>query len=162
MHSFHWQSVTDHAHPLRICYRQWHSNGINNMTEHSYVRNLHSRLKRSAPEIYIWKINDPYQGGVADAYYSQASDMWVEYKYLKTLPKRPSTVVDLGLSPLQRKWLSDRHREGRRVCVVVGSPAGSLILPGIDWGRSITTADFISSAVDNSEVAAYIQAQVAH
>lgn len=132
------------------------------MTEHNYVRSLHNRLKRIAPAIYIWKINDPYQGGVADAYYSQASDMWVEYKFLKSLPKRASTAIDIGLSPLQRKWLSDRHREGRRVCVIVGSPDGSLILPGTDWDKVITRADFISSGVDNSEVPAYIQAQVAY
>lgn len=130
------------------------------MTEHSFIRSLHDRLRRIAPEVYIWKINDAYQGGVADAYYSAASDMWVEYKFLKALPKRASTVIDIGLSALQKQWLSSRHREGRKVCVVVGSPDGSLILPGTDWDRSITSADFISSAVDKSEVVAYILLQL--
>lgn len=144
---------------LQICDTRWHSSGANQMTEHTFIRNVHNRLKRVAPGLYIWKINDTYQGGVADAYYSGGSDLWVEYKFLKNLPKRASTVIDIGLSALQRKWLSDRHREGRKVCVVVGSPDGSLILPGTNWDRSITIADFVSSGVDISEVVAYIQSQ---
>lgn len=129
------------------------------MTEHSYIRSIHDRLRKKAPVIYIWKINDPYQGGVADAYYSGASDMWVEYKFVKSLPKRIDTKIDPGLSPLQRKWLKDRHAEGRRVCVIVGSPEGSLILPGVDWDKEITRADFISYAVEKTEVVAYIAHQ---
>lgn len=130
------------------------------MTEHSYIRSIHDRLRKKAPAIYIWKINDAYQGGVADAYYSGASDMWIEYKFLKSLPKRVGTKIDPGLSPLQRKWLRDRHAEGRKVSVIVGSPEGSLILPGIDWDKEISKADFISYAVDKAAVVAYIERQV--
>lgn len=129
------------------------------MTEHSYIRSVHDRLRKKAPAIYIWKINDPYQGGVADAYYSSAADLWIEYKYLKSLPKRPGTVIQSGLSPLQQQWLRGRYREGRNVSVIIGSPAGSLILPGVDWDREITTADFIACSVDKMAVVAYITNQ---
>ena len=130
------------------------------MTEHAYIRSIHSRLKKSTPAIYVWKINDPYQGGVADAYYSGQTDMWVEYKFLKSLPKRDSTMLSLGLSPLQVGWLQARHGEGRKVCVVVGSPDGSLILPGVSWVEPITCADFKNSMVDKNAVVAYIQSQI--
>lgn len=130
------------------------------MTEHTYIRSIHERLRKAAPAIYIWKINDPYQGGVADAYYSGRTDLWIEYKFLKSLPKRDSTVLSLGLSPLQVGWLRARHGEGRKVCVVVGSPDGSLILPGVAWAELITCADFKNSMVDKNAVVAYIQSQL--
>lgn len=130
------------------------------MTEHTYIRSIHDRLRKAAPAIYIWKINDPYQGGVADAYYSGHTDMWIEYKYIKSLPKRDSTVIVPGLSQLQKDWLRARHQEGRKVCVIVGSPDGSLILPGVSWEELISSADFKSSMVDKNSVVAYIRGQL--
>lgn len=130
------------------------------MTEHSYIRSVHRRLKRVAPHVYAWKINDAYQGGVADAYYSSRRDMWIEYKYIKALPKRPTTLVNIGLSPLQDGWLSDRHSEGRMVSVIVGSPSGALILRDLDWRSSISCADFLKSCVDIEGVVSYILAYI--
>ena len=130
------------------------------MTEHAYIRSIHSRLRKDAPSVYARKINDPYQGGVADAYYSDSRDMWIEYKYLKALPKRATTRIEPGLSELQKDWLRERHAQGRNVAVIIGSPDGSMILPGITWDATINQADFISSAVDKSQVVAYIKSQV--
>lgn len=130
------------------------------MTEHSYIRSIHSRLRKDLPDVYVWKINDPYQGGVADAYYSGSRDLWVEYKYLKALPKRATTRIEPGLSELQKDWLRERHAQGRNVAVIIGSPDGSMILPGITWDTAINQADFIGSAVDKSQVVAYIESQV--
>lgn len=126
------------------------------MTEHAYIRSIHRLLAKHAPHVYVWKINDNYQGGVADAYYSSRLDMWIEYKYLKTLPKRPTTVIKIDLSQLQRDWLSGRMAQGRKVAVVIGSTVGSVILPDLEWQRSITAADFLSSCVDKKDVMAYI------
>lgn len=126
------------------------------MNEHSYIRSIHRLVTKRAPDLYVWKINDNYQGGVADAYYSGERDHWVEYKYIPALPKRPETIVKLDLSPLQRDWLESRAKEGRTVAVIIGSPLGSVIFPGLAWQNNITTADFISSTVDNSAVVAYI------
>ena len=130
------------------------------MTEHTFIRSLHTRLKNHHPNVYTWKINDQYQGGVADAYYSDKSDMWVEYKYLPSLPKRPKTLIRVDLSALQQDWLRARHAQGRNVAVVVGSPVGSIILPGISWDKDITAADFNSSMVDKKAVVSYILDQV--
>lgn len=128
--------------------------------EHTFVRSIHGILRRKHPTLYVWKINANYAGGVPDAYYSMKSDLWVEYKYLKSLPQKPETIVQYRLSELQKDWLIRRDAEGRDVCVVVGSPQGNLIFPGTAWRRPITSADFISRAVDNIEVAAYIYDQV--
>ena len=98
--------------------------------EHTFVRSIHGILRRKHPKLYVWKINANYAGGVPDAYYSMKSDLWVEYKYLKSLPQKPETIVQYRLSELQKDWLIRRDAEGRDVCVVVGSPQGNLILPG--------------------------------
>jgi hypothetical protein len=126
------------------------------MTEHTYIRSIHRLLHIRAPEIYVWKINDNYQGGVADAYYSSKRDMWIEYKYMKALPKRPNTPLDLGLSALQQDWLADRHNQGRRIAVIIGSPNCNIVLPALEWRRTITCADFLSSSVDKRAVVDYI------
>lgn len=125
------------------------------MNEHSFIRSIHRRLPK---DIYAWKINDNYQGGVADAYYSRrgGGDIWVEYKYIPALPKRQHTLVQFNLSELQKDWLRERNLDGRTVAVVVGSPAGSLILPGTAWEENVTSDDFIRNAVDTAGVVAYI------
>lgn len=130
------------------------------MNEHSFIRSIHRRLPK---DIYAWKIHDSYQGGVADAYYSRRGgrDIWIEYKYVPKLPKRPQTPVQLKLSELQKDWLRERHMDGRTVSVVIGSPAGSLILPGITWEREILSDEFIRNAVDTADVVAYIVEQTA-
>jgi hypothetical protein len=130
------------------------------MTEHTFVRSIHRGLAKADPEVYIWKINDNYQGGVADAYYSKRRDCWVEYKYIRAFPKRPATRIDLGLSQLQKDWLIARHNQGRNVAVVAGSEHGAVIFPGVSWDRVITRDDFLDSAVDKKEVVAYIQCQL--
>ena len=128
------------------------------MTEHSYIRSVHRRLAKVAPPtFYYWKINDNFEGGVADAYYSDATDCWIEYKYV-ALPKRPSTVMRFGLSPLQQAWLKARHAQGRNVGVIVGSPGGAAIYPGISWDKDITCAEFSVDLAGIEQVAAYILA----
>ena len=124
------------------------------MNEHSFIRSVHRQLPDS---VYKWKINDPYSGGVADAYYSDSGgDIWVEYKYLKVLPKRDTTCVKYGLTPTQILWLNNRHAEGRNVAVVVGSVEGHVILTDGEWDKPLSKSDFIRRAIDTNAVGAYI------
>jgi len=125
------------------------------MNEHSFIRSIHRKLP---DDVYVWKINDNFQGGVADAYYSRTggNDMWVEYKFIQSLPKRPTTPVDFGLSPLQRDWLKARLLDGRTVSVIVGSPDGHLILREGEWEKPISKETFTRNAVETSAVVAYI------
>ena len=124
------------------------------MNEHGFIRSVHRQL----PDfLYKWKINDNFQGGVADAYYSgKGGDLWVEYKYLPALPKRMTTKLNIGLTGQQIVWLNARHDEGRHVAVVVGTPQGHRILVAKAWSQAISNSEFISSAIATSDVAAYI------
>ena len=81
-------------------------------------------MRKLPPEIYRWKIMNMMQNGVPDCYFSgSAGDLWVEVKYVKA-PKRETTLIKIDLSDLQRKWLTDRHTEGRNVALLVGSSLG--------------------------------------
>jgi hypothetical protein len=125
------------------------------MNEHSYIRSIHRKLP---DDIYKWKINDNYQAGVADAYYSGiGGDLWVEYKYVKALPARGDTTVKTTLSAQQKIWLRARHEEGRNVAVVVGSPDGHLLqtAPG-EWEVEVTCDNFIRTAIEKEEIVSYI------
>lgn len=126
------------------------------MNEHSFIRSVHRKLSE---EIYRWKINDNFQGGVADTYYSgNGGDLWIEYKYLKQLPKRLSTIIKTSLSPQQEMWLTCRHNEGRRVALVIGSPNGILLLTSpTEWQKSVNCGEFIRRAIDKDQLVSYIQ-----
>ena len=125
------------------------------MNEHGYIRSIHRKLP---PSIYRWKINDNFEGGVADAYYSgNKGDLWVEYKYIKALPKRSATTIKTSLSQQQKLWLSRRSEEGRRVAVIIGSPMPYIIMSSpSDWNEQMTQADFIRRAFDKDRLVSYI------
>ena len=125
------------------------------MNEHGFIRSIHRRLPS---DLEVWKINDNYKGGVADAYYSgDEGDLWVEYKFVK-LPKRDSSKVDFGLSALQIDWLTKQANRGRQVAVIIGSDEGSWIIqdPQIFALNSCDRATFIRSALDKTEVVSFI------
>lgn len=77
-------------------------------------RKLRGRLRR------VWKIKADMQGGVEDCYYLGERDLWVEYKLIKTLPKRDSTRVVPELSELQKGWLLDHYATHGNAMVIVG------------------------------------------
>lgn len=96
------------------------------MNEHSFVRSFHKRLD---PELNVWKIYDPYQGGVPDAliFGRDGKACFVEYKYVKTLPKRMTTIVKPSLSAQQSLWLNDKISRGLLAWVILGSEDGIVI-----------------------------------
>lgn len=96
------------------------------MNEHSFVRSFHKRLD---PKLNIWKIYDPYQGGVPDAliFGTGGKSCFVEYKYVKALPKRMSTIIKPALSAQQSVWLNDKITRGLLALVILGSDEGVVI-----------------------------------
>ena len=132
------------------------------MNEHSYIRSLHTLLKKGGMDVDIWKVNDNFAGGVPDvAYFGAINTLWVEYKYIKQLPKKNSTIIDLTnsakyLSLLQQQWLERKHLLNIRTAVIVGSPSGNGIYDGIMWREPVTTGEFIANAVSNHTVINYI------
>ena len=95
---------------------------------------------------------DRFTSGVPDNWYSGRYDLWVEYKYFPEGKLPP--VIDLTnpkakvcLSPLQQKWLLERHAQGRNVAVIAGSYAGGVVFPGVTWNETTLTRDqFLSLA----------------
>ena len=122
------------------------------MTEADYTRAVHKRLPAC---VYRWKIADRFTAGIPDAYYSNSSDLWVEYKYIKSVPAKKLIIP--ALSALQRKWLTDRKTEGRNVAVIVGTPQGAVISTNqLEWVQGIPCLEFLH----RKDVAAWIADQV--
>ena len=119
------------------------------MNEAKFTQKVNKSLTN---KVYTWKISDRFTSGIPDSYYSgNSGDLWVEYKFLKRVPK--SLFLLKNLSELQKKWLLSRHKEGRPVAVIVGYEDGAAtILPGNAFEEQIDP----SKRVELAEVTAYI------
>ena len=61
--------------------------------ETTFITSIHKKLPEPPP--YHEKNNNPFNSGTPDVFYSgNEGDLWVEYKFMKELPKRPTTLVD--------------------------------------------------------------------
>jgi len=109
-----------------------------------------NRLNKRLPqEVYAEKQHNFYRGGTPDFWYSgYKADLWVEYKWVKQLPKKESTPIRADLSGLQTLWLSDALRKGRNVCVIIGSPQGCAILVDGAWRYELSHAAFLFKEPD--------------
>ena len=97
------------------------------MTESEFTRKVNSILAKTHG-VYCEKMFNPMRGGTPDCWYSLKGhpDIWVEFKYLKSLPVRER---DVGCSELQKRWLIARREEGRNVFVLVATPDGAVLYP---------------------------------
>tara|TARA_R100000951_G_scaffold100905_1_gene91887 strand:- start:11124 stop:11522 length:399 start_codon:yes stop_codon:yes gene_type:complete len=95
------------------------------MKEKDFINKIHKKLPK---EIYKWKINDPYHGGVPDAFYSGPGGFcFVEYKYVQSLPDRGTSKVPINLSQQQRLWIQRAHTHKLPAYIVLGYPGGVCI-----------------------------------
>lgn len=108
--------------------------------ENTFIAWVHRTLPT---EVYRMKNHNTYNSGIADCWYSgNGGDLWVEYKYVK-VPQRPTTRVDIGLTELQKNWLSKRFHEGRNVCVAVGCADGVVLMhTPLIWELSMYASTF--------------------
>jgi hypothetical protein len=129
------------------------------MIESQYTQAVHKKLP---PDVYKWKINDNYASGVADAFYrrndgKRGAPLWVEYKYIKALPKRDSTVIIPDLSAKQVKWLKEANAAGEQSYVIVGCGSKGVIysleeLNGLDkktFEQRLMTYQQIADWIEN-------------
>ena len=129
--------------------------------ENTFIRSVHKFLP---PGLYHMKNHNQYVSGPADVWYDgPRTDMWAEYKFI-VVPKRETTVIDLVggknplLTPLQQKWLADRHDNGRTVMVIVGCAAGGVVFPGRSWEQPIDAAAFVRRLQSRRDLADMIKA----
>lgn len=124
------------------------------MTENGFWASLRKKI---AGRLYAYKVNDRITAGIPDVWLSgEAGDLWMELKYDNKLPVRvPIDPKDTNryLSLRQQDWLQSRYAEGRNVCVVIGSPEGHVVFPGVSWMYPITREEFDQKAVTTAELA---------
>jgi hypothetical protein len=122
------------------------------MNEHSFVRSIHNALH---PDVYKWKIHDTYTGGVPDAMYAgPAGTLFVEYKYIKNLPKKDTTVIRHSLSALQEAWL-ERMKQSTSVALVVGISNSAIIIVD-DFSANICKSMYVEQSIPRRQVAQWI------
>lgn len=123
--------------------------------ESVFVAGVHKYLPKT---LHREKMNNPYRGGTADQWYSGlAGDLWVEYKFLPRTPQRGT--IRPALSDLQRQWLRGRHGEGRNVCVIIGCPAGGVILRDCEWEDGLPCGEFTTRLLSRADLASWIGKQ---
>tara|TARA_S200000501_G_scaffold213086_1_gene200151 strand:+ start:52 stop:456 length:405 start_codon:yes stop_codon:yes gene_type:complete len=90
------------------------------MRESTFIRAVHQHVDRA--KCVVWKINDNYFGGIPDCWYlgPNGQPFFIEYKWIKALPKRLSTPIKPNLSQLQLQMCSKLERNGHLLFVVVG------------------------------------------
>lgn len=100
---------------------------------------------------------NPYIGGTADSWYSgKKGDLWVEYKFLPSIPQRGIiTAKRLGLTALQLDWLEGRYKEGRNVAVIVGVPGGGIIMRDLLWAKDLPASIF-AKRISDAAIAEWI------
>lgn len=126
--------------------------------ETTFINALHRKLPTS---VYHMKNNNPYTGGIPDLWYSgQSGDVWVEYKYLPTMPVRADVHPAKLLSALQTEWLNGRHTEGRNVAVIIGAPKGGVLLVDRAWEMSLSPKLFESLIRSKDDLIEWIMTQV--
>jgi hypothetical protein len=109
------------------------------MTEHTFVDAVHRRLKKH-DKLYVWKINAAFAKGVPDAYYSgNGGDLWVEYKY----------GGRYQVSPLQKKWLTDRYHEGRNCWLVIGYDDGVVVIKRPEYGSGYNSNEDVKVSIND-------------
>ncbi len=136
------------------------------MIESDFTRNVNNRLNPA--EVFSWKINDNFKGGVPDNWYiglrndknktsGKIMPLFVEYKYLQTLPKRETTVIIPALSSQQFDWLRMLIDSGHPAMVIIGANFGrcskGVILETHEWEDGVPLKDFMERAVDYAGLA---------
>ena len=122
------------------------------MNEHSFIKSIHRHLH---PDIHSWKIHDTYTGGVPDAMYSGPKGLlFVEYKYVKSLPKRDTTSIKHSLSALQLQWL-ERMKVSANAALIVGVGDTCIILVD-DFAANICKTKYIEESISRKAAATFI------
>jgi hypothetical protein len=127
---------------------------VSTKPESNFIAGVHKHIPKS---LHHEKMNNPYRGGTADVWYSGArNDLWIEYKFVPKLPKAVDVKTDLSV--LQLQWLRGRYEEGRSVAVVIGCPAGGVLLQHLAWERAVPLSTFNDALLTKQQIGAWIYA----
>ena len=87
-------------------------------------------------------------------YAGPAGVLFVEYKYIKSLPKRDTTVIRHSLSALQAAWL-ERMKVSSTVALILGIEDTALIIVD-DFSANICKSKYVEQNIPWKQVADWI------
>lgn len=87
-------------------------------------------------------------------YCGPSSLLFVEYKYVKSLPKKDTTLIKHSLSPLQLQWL-ERINGPSCAALIIGVGDTAIILPS-DFSANISKLKYIEQNLSRQAVAEWI------
>jgi len=87
-------------------------------------------------------------------YAGPAGVLFVEYKYIKTLPKRDKSVIRHSLTSLQLAWLN-RMKCSTSVALILGNARSSLIIVD-DFSANICKSKYVEQSIPRKQVADWI------
>ena len=115
------------------------------MQERQFITKVHKNL---SSDIYKWKINDSYTGGVPDCFYSgPAGHCFVEYKFKKELPKRDRTPINFNLSAQQELWLTERSKQGVPCYVALAVDNLIVLTQNFEKSNQYLTEEFLEDSM---------------
>lgn len=133
------------------------------MIESQYTQAIHKKLPKTVKK---WKINDQFEAGVPDAMYGNlntksAKILFIEYKLIKTLPKRETTPIKPNLSEQQKIWLHNARKMGANVAVIIGcleirdnkGVKGVFTTSPDEWENGILPREFTARAESYQDLA---------
>lgn len=88
-------------------------------------------------------------------YAGPAGVLFVEYKYIKSLPKRGDTVLRHSLSKLQSAWL-ERMKSSTFVALILGIEDTALIITK-NFEHKLTKSQYLEVCVPRKDVATWIE-----
>ena len=121
------------------------------MNEYSFIRSIHHKLPS---DIFKWKIHDSFAAGVPDALYAKNSILFVEYKYIKKIPVKPTTLIKTSISPMQVSWL-DNMKCAAHSALIIGSP-NNIYIKLDNFSEKITKEMFMEKKVTILDVVGFI------
>lgn len=95
--------------------------------------NFVKRVNRALPlDVHRQSMAFTFTNGTPDQYYDgPARDLWVEYKWKPSMPRRSFSLESTNtgaLTTLQFNWLCRRHAAGKNAWVILGFPEGGFVL----------------------------------
>jgi hypothetical protein len=113
--------------------------------ESKFIHRVHRKLGEKP---HRQKMGTVMMNGTPDYWYSgDAADLWVEYKWVDSIPAHGVNPLKL-LSALQALWINRRYAEGRKVVVIIGSPTYCAILEHGAWNDTVPKDQFQYSELD--------------
>lgn len=90
-------------------------------------------------------------------YAGPAGVLFVEYKYVKALPKKDTTVIRHSLSALQCAWL-ERMKASTSVALILGVGDSALIIVD-EFAANIYKSNYVEESIPRKQVAEWIYNQ---